>query len=236
MITNTIKFLLLDLDGTLIKFDLDTFIQKYLFLIQDNFSNLPGAKSVPNWILGGTAAMLNSLETITNKEKFLRFFQQKSGLSEEEIWEIFLHFYHTDYNKLKEITRPMQGAKTFLESAVVAEYEPVLATQPVFPEIAIRKRLVWAGLENIPFKLITHIENMKASKPHRQYYEQILNMLDSSGEECLMIGNDIEMDMAAKQCGIQTYYLDAENSNPKLYIENADDRGDFKKLAELLNI
>jgi FMN phosphatase YigB (HAD superfamily) len=180
--------------------------------------------------------MLNSLETVTNKEKFLQYFQDRSGLSEEEIWEIFLQFYHTNYNKLKKITEPMKGAKKFLNAAVAADFQLVLATQPVFPEIAVRKRLSWAGLEKIPFKFITHIENMKASKPHRQYYEQILNMLDSSGEECLMIGNDIEMDMAAKQCNIYTYYLDAENSNPELYIENADNQGDFNKLAGILNI
>ena len=236
MMTNTIKILLFDLDGTLIKFDINTFIQKYLLLIQDYFSHLPYARSVPDWILGGTGVMLNSVETVTNKEKFLRYFQHRSGLSENEIWEIFLHFYNTDYNRLKEITRPMKGAKTFLDSAVAADYQLVLATQPVFPEIAIRKRLLWAGLENIPFKLITHIENMKASKPHRQYYEQILTMLASSGEDCLMIGNDLEMDMAAKQCGIQTYFLEVDSMNPKREIENADDRGDFSKLAELLNI
>ena len=232
----SIKYLLLDLDGTLIQFDLNTFIQKYLLLIQDYFSHLPFARSVPDWILGGTGVMLNSLETITNKEKFLRYFQGKSGLSENEIWEIFLHFYDTDYNKLKEITEPMAGAKNFLDTAVAADYQLVLATQPVFPEVAIRKRLLWAGLEGIHFKLITHIDNMKASKPHRQYYEQILSMLDSKGEQCIMIGNDIEMDMSAKHCGIRTYYLESDSLIPKSEIENADDRGDFNKLSKLLNI
>jgi FMN phosphatase YigB (HAD superfamily) len=234
--TMTIKFLLLDLDGTLIKFDMNTFIQNYLHLIQDYFSHLQFARSVPDWILGGTAVMLNSLETMTNKEKFSRYFQQKSGLSENQIWEIFLHFYDTDYNKLRKITEPMQGAKSFLKAALDADYQLVLATQPVFPEIAVRKRLLWAGLEEIPFRLITHIENMKASKPHRQYYEQILMMLESSGEDCLMIGNDIEMDMAAKHYGIQTYFLEIDSKNPVIEVENADNRGDFNKLAELLNI
>jgi phosphoglycolate phosphatase-like HAD superfamily hydrolase len=117
---NSIKYLFLDLDGTLIKFDLNTFIQRYLLLIQDYFSHLPFAKSVPDWILGGTGVMLNSVETITNKEKFLDYFQKKSDLSEDEIWEIFLHFYNTDYNKLKSITEPMTGAKSFLDAADAA--------------------------------------------------------------------------------------------------------------------
>ena len=46
---------------------------------------------MPEWVLGGTGVMLNTIETITNKDKFLHYFQTKSGLSESEIWEIFLH-------------------------------------------------------------------------------------------------------------------------------------------------
>jgi FMN phosphatase YigB (HAD superfamily) len=232
----TIQYLLLDLDGTLIKFDLNTFIQNYLRLIQDYFSHLPYASSVPEWILGGTSVMLNSVKTITNKEKYLNYFQEKSGLSESEIWEIFIHFYNTDYNKLEEITEPMDGAESFLKLAIERGYHLVLATQPVFPEIAIRKRLVWAGLEKIPFELITHIENMYASKPHRQYFDQILSMLNITGDKCLMIGNDLDMDMAAKNYGIPTFYLQTDSANPNTTIENADYRGDFKELAQILDI
>jgi len=233
---NSIKYLLLDLDGTLIKFDLNLFIQNYLRLIQGSFSHLSCAKSVPDWILGGTGVMLNSIKTITNKDKFLQYFQEKSGLAESEIWEIFLHFYNTDYNKLKEITQPIVGAKSFLETAVAKDFVLVLATQPVFPEIAIRKRLSWAGLEHIPFRIITHIENMYASKPHKQYFDQIVNMLDTTSEQCLMIGNDLEMDMAAKNSGIPTFYLQTDPSESQVKIENADYRGDFEILADILGI
>jgi len=233
---NNIKYLLFDLDGTLIKFDLNTFIQKYLHLIQNSFSHVAFAKSVPEWILGGTEVMLNSIKTITNKDKFLQYFQSKSGLSESEIWEIFLHFYNTEYNKLKEITQPIEGAKSFLETAISNNYDLVLATQPVFPEIAIRKRLSWAGLEHIPFQLITHIENMVASKPHKAYFDQILKMLGVKGNMCLMIGNDAEMDMAAKNSGIQTFYLQTVTTEPQVHIDNADYCGDFVKLADLLDL
>jgi hypothetical protein len=82
---------------------------------------------VPEWILGGTGVMLNSIETITNKDKFLHYFQERSGLSKSEIWEIFLHF-----------------------------------------------------------------ENMYTGKPHKVYFEQILKVLDTKSDRCLMIGNDLD--------------------------------------------
>jgi len=231
-----IKYLLFDLDGTLLKFDLHTFIRDYLRLIQNSFSCLPSAKSVPEWIMGGTDVMLNSLETITNKDKFLRYFQTKSGLSEDQIWEIFLHFYNTDYNQLEKITEPIDGAKSFLESALFQNYTLVLATQPLFPEIAIKKRLSWAGLEHIPFQFITHIENMYASKPHKAYFDQILNMLNVGGDRCMMIGNDAEMDMAAGGSNIHTYFLETDPGNAEIQIINADYRGNFDDLSSLLGI
>lgn len=120
---------------------------------------------MPEWILSGTEVMLNSLETITNKDKFLHYFQEKSGLSESEIWEIFLHF-----------------------------------------------------------------ENMYASKPHKAYFEQILKMLGTKSDRCLMIGNDVDRDMAAKNSEIQTFYLQTDPGESQMNIEKADFMGDFKSL------
>jgi FMN phosphatase YigB (HAD superfamily) len=229
-----IKYLLLDLDGTLIQFDIDVFIQEYLRLIQKQFSHYSFANFVPEWIMTGTDIMLSDLETITNKEKFLRFFCQKTGLFENEIWEIFLHFYNEDYEHIKEITKPIPGAKEFLEAAQAKGFTLILATQPIFPEIAIRKRLYWAGVDHIPFSLITHIENMYASKPHPQYFEQILSILGAMSDQCLMIGNDREMDLASDKVGIASYYL-TEN-NEKDIPEGQKLYGNFDNLGKLLDI
>ena len=213
---NKIKYLLLDLDGTLIQFDMNTFISEYLRLIQSHFSTYRFATSVPKWILEGTEQMLTNAGSMTNKEKFLLVFQQKTGLSEAEIWAKFLHFYQSEYNQLQSITRPVPGAREVLEKAVSAGYKLVVATQPVFPQIAILKRLAWAGLDHLPYILITHIENMYASKPSPQYFEQILSMLGAMGGQCLMIGNDGEMDLASEQVGIPAFYLFTREEDRKL--------------------
>ncbi len=46
---------------------------------------------MPGWILDRKKTILNRLKTVTNNDKILQYFQDKSGLSESEIWEIFLH-------------------------------------------------------------------------------------------------------------------------------------------------
>jgi len=227
------KYLLFDLDGTLIHFDVKTFIAEYLRLIQSYFSRYSFATSVPEWIMEGTEQMLNNEGTMTNKEKFLSAFQQKTGLSEQEIWAKFLHFYQSDYNRLKSITRPVPGARKILERALSAGYKLVIATQPVFPQIAILKRLAWAGLDHLPYILITHIENMYASKPYPQYFEQILSILGAMGEECLMIGNDQEMDTACEKVGIPAFFLTSGMRNLPLPAEISY-VGDFTDLSKLL--
>ncbi len=46
---------------------------------------------MPGWILDRKKTILNRLITVTNNDKILQYFQNKSALSEGEIWEIFLH-------------------------------------------------------------------------------------------------------------------------------------------------
>ena len=103
---NEIEYLLLDLDGTLIQFNLNLFIREYLRQIQRHFSHFPFAKFVPDWILKGTEKMLSNKGTMTNKQIFVDYFQQKSGLSKEEMWEIFIHLlFSANSRSSKHTTR-----------------------------------------------------------------------------------------------------------------------------------
>jgi FMN phosphatase YigB (HAD superfamily) len=213
---------------------MDQFIFNYLALVQTHFPHLNKAKNVPEWILEGTKLMLNNVKTAVNKDIFLQYFSQKSGMTEYDIWEIFLQFYNSDYDRLKEITFPIPEAQSFIYRARQAGYHLVLATQPVFPQIAIMKRLSWAGVDHRNFVLITHIENMSACKPNPAYYNTILDVLNTDSTNCIMIGNDLEMDMAAANVGMTTYFLNYE-SEVCLH-PGATYTGGFKKLEKLLGI
>jgi FMN phosphatase YigB (HAD superfamily) len=67
----------------------------------------------------------------------------------------------------------------------------------------------WAELDESWFELITSYETMHACKPDRRYFEHVAQMLGVSPEECLMVGDDAELDLPAADAGMRTYYVGA---------------------------
>ncbi len=216
-----ITHLLLDLDGTLLHFDLNIFISHYLELIKSYFPEHQNSGMISSWILEGTQRMLNNAGVATNQKIFLDYFCAKSGLSREVVWQRFINFYENDFNRLEKIVYQNPKAVRFLEAAQKAGFSLIIATQPVFPEIAIKKRLDWAGLRHIEFKLITDISRMKACKPHPIYFSQILEFLNVVPDRCLMVGDDPVNDMASSKVGIANYCIGGL----------PEDSGDFETLA-----
>ena len=231
---SAIKFLLLDLDGTLIHFDMNEFVARYLSLIKKHFSHHSWSGHVPEWILAGTDLMLTNSGPDSNQVVFLNFFSEKSGLDHEQIWNHFIRFYQSDFDQLRMITERDDSAIQFLQQALVNNFQLVLATQPIFPEIAIRKRLNWAGLSHIPFLLITDIEKMSGAKPSLRYFEQVLQLIGAKVGECMMIGNDPVADMSAAKMGIKTFHVSDDNSADS--VSEADYVGDFSYLGRVLGL
>ena len=227
-----IDTLLLDLDGTLLHFDLDDFIQGYLEMIREQFSRYSWTDQVAQWIMEGTGLMLNNNGLQTNRDVFLQYFHRMSGLDDREIWQNFMDFYHNKFDRLQEISDRDHNAIQFIEKAVTRGYKLVLATQPVFPEIAIRKRLSWAGLAHIPFALITDIEKMQASKPSLKYFNQVLDLIQTDAGQCIMVGNDPVADMGAEKAGIPTFFLVTEKD--QAIPAEAHHAGQFSDLEKLL--
>jgi len=83
-----------------------------------------------------------------------------------------------------------------------------VATNPVFPEVAIRQRIEWAGLGDVPFDWITTMENMRFTKPWPEYYLEVAERLQVPPEACGMIGNDWKQDIEpAEQVGMRTFWV-----------------------------
>ena len=88
------------------------------------------------------------------------------------------------------------------------DYALVIATNPVFPKIAIEKRMTWAGVQDEPIALVTDYESCHGAKPQSRYYLEIMGKLGVSPENCIMIGNDARDDVLPTDAlGLRCYML-----------------------------
>jgi hypothetical protein len=85
-----------------------------------------------------------------------------------------------------------------------------IATNPLFPFLAIEERLLWAGFPEPRklFEVITTYEKFHFTKPHPEYYAEILGHLGVAPLEAVMIGNDPPNDLnPARALGMGTFHL-----------------------------
>ncbi|WP_455577238.1 HAD family hydrolase [Anaerosinus sp.] len=202
-----IKHILFDLDGTLIHFDHHLFMENYLNLLGRKFASITDPKIFANHVLTATGHMLKNIEhTKTNADVFWQYIDQNVDISRTTLNPLIDEFYQNDFNELKKmVTVPkiLPILNNLIEKAIPVS----LATNPVFPLIAVKSRLQWGGLDHIPFQRITHYENSHFCKPQLAYYQEILDAIDLSPENVLMIGNDVHEDLVAGELGIKTYLL-----------------------------
>lgn len=235
-----IQHVLFDLDGTLIHFDHKYFIQTYIQLLSKKFAHLTDPQSFGHHILNATGHMLHNTDGKKyNADRFWEYVDANLGLPRAAINPIMDDFYQHEFHELRKIVT-VPPTRQAVEKLLAQKIPVSLATNPVFPLTAVKARLSWAGLENTPFQHITHYENSHYCKPSLQYYREIIDALHVPPETCLMVGNDVQEDLAASQLGVKTcLLLDALINRNQMEIK-ADYIGtvsDFNRdLPNLLNL
>lgn len=201
-----VKTLLFDLDGTLLEVDMDEFLPAYLKALAPRAARAMDPRRFASDLMAATEVMVrNEDPSRTNEEVFISDFFPRTGLDPAEWMPIFDDFYRTDFQALRSLTAPRPSARPLLERALEKGYEVVVATNPVFPRVAIESRLAWGNLAGLPFRLITSFEVMHFSKPNPRYFAEILELVGRRPEECVMVGNDAAEDMAACRTGMKTF-------------------------------
>ncbi len=159
-------------------------------------------------LLASTHAMVeNTNGALTNKEVFYAHFFGNTGLDPCQIEPVFHDFYANQFPLLKSTSHATKLSHAMLTCAHEIGFGLVLATNPIFPAIAIKERMRWAEIDDIPFALVTTYEEMHYCKPQRAYYEEILNLIGAQPKDCLMVGNDPWEDLVAGQLGMKTYLV-----------------------------
>jgi FMN phosphatase YigB (HAD superfamily) len=226
--------LLLDLDGTLLDVEMRSFLEAFFPLAAARFGG-PGESDRISQAMGMAArAMMEARDGARTVDLvFLEALAPAVGCTPAEVRTTLAAFYRDEFERLRRLVRPLPGARAFAVGALGRGYELVLATNPVFFLDPIQARLRWAGLADLPFALVTGAELMFWTKPHAGYYRQILAMTRRRPEQCLMVGDDPRMDMAAKTAGIATWLAEGADQPPR-EARLADHRGTLGQLAAWL--
>lgn len=201
--------ILFDLDGTLLPIDTDGFVRQYLKALGTHIGHLVPPKQLAEQIMASTHAMIHNTDPVlTNAQVFAADFFPKVGHAEEHLMPVFDAFYRERFPGLIQTCPGVPGrARQVVQAAVDAGYEIVLATNPIFPRMAIEERMRWIQVDDMPWRLVTCYEEMHACKPQPEFYQEILSRIGRAPGECLMVGNDFEEDGVAARLGMNIFFV-----------------------------
>ena len=203
-----IKVVLFDLDGTLLPMEQEKFIEAYFGgLVKKLIPHGYEPKLLINGIGAGITATVANDGSVTNEEVFWKTFSSIVGERVKEDEAVFFDFYKNEFQEVKYSCGYEEASRKVLDYLKEKGMRIVLATNPLFPSIATESRIRWAGLVPEDFELFTTYENSHFCKPNTKYYEEILDKLGVSAEECLMVGNDVTEDMVAEKLGMKVFLL-----------------------------
>lgn len=227
------RAILFDLDGTLLDLDLHGFLRRYFTALEDAAAPLAGEseserKAFMAALDSAVGAMMVPHPGRTNQDVFYADLLDRTGVDLAEHWPVFERFYDEVFPTLRDAAAPMDGGREAVMTALDLGLSVAIATNPIFPMAAVRHRIAWAGLADLALPVVTSYETMLACKPHAEYYRQTAALLGVAEADCLMVGDDRALDLAAADVGMKTYYVgDDEHAA-------ADLRGDLRSLAQLL--
>ena len=231
-----IDTVLFDLDGTLLPVDQDLFVQTYMDLLAQKLApHGYDANHLVTAVWAGTRAMVENNGRTTNEEVFWSDFCHIFGEGARKDAPLFEDFYATDFAHARKVCGFDPAAAEIVAMLKEKGIQVALATNPLFPAIATRQRIRWAGLKPEDFALVTTYENSCRCKPNPDYYREVLDKLGSEAEECIMVGNDVDEDiLPARQVGMKTFLLDHSLLNRKGRDLTGIERGGFAELKEFL--
>lgn len=229
------KTILFDLDATLLPMDQDRFTMLFFTSLskfyQKNNKDRPGFQEA---FTKGLEGMVSNNGTQTNEERFWEVYEKFFPDYIEGDKVFTKEYYKKEFVKAKLACNPNPEIAGIIRTLKQQGYRLVLATNPVFPLIAQKKRVEWAGLEANDFDYISSYENSSYCKPNPKYYEEIVQKLDLRVEDCVMVGNDATEDMVAETLGIKVFLLTDGLINTNQIDITRFPKGNFKQLLQFL--
>lgn len=205
-----IEAILFDLDGTLLRVQMEHFIPRYV----ERLADLCAAEIKPKRFV---RSMLDAIRQLindegggdcSNEERLFGLLRQQLGISSEALSHCLDHFARNHLEELKPLVHPIPLAVQIINDCKGLGIPLVLATNPVFPRFMIEARMAWGGVNQALFCHVTSYENSRYCKPQAGYFQDIADLLELPAQRCLMVGNDSSHDLAAAATGMQTFLVD----------------------------
>lgn len=232
----SIKAVLFDLDGTLLKMDQEEFAKSYFKYLVKHLAPKgyePDKLLKVLWL--GIKAMATNDGSCSNEEVFWKVFTQAFGDKSIEDKPYIDEFYQNDFNQVEEACGFYKEAKDIVSLVKKKGKIAILATNPMFPHVATENRMRWAGLVAEDFMEYTTYEDCHYCKPNPNYYIEIMEKNHLKPEECIMVGNDVDEDIIpTSMLGMQNFLLVDCLINKNNMDVSAIPQGDFEDLRKFL--
>ncbi len=229
------KVILFDLDGTLLPMDFDVYLKDYFVRLAKKMAeNGYDPDTLMKGIYAGMEAMIKNDGSCTNEEALWKEIVAVFGERVKNDTALFDEYYQNEFQEVKKSCGFHPEAAKTVRAIRDMGYRVVLATNPMYPRYATESRVRWAGLVPEDFELVTTYEDYSSCKPNLKYYEEVLEKIGVSAEECLMVGNDVEEDMIAEQLGMKVFLLPADLINKYDKDISKYPQGDFVDLMKFV--
>ncbi len=227
-----ITTVMLDMDGTLIPFQQEEFIKVYFGELCKKLAPLGyEPEHTVKSVWAGTRAMAKNDGSCLNSECFWEVFHSMNeGMPDAK--PLCDEFYTNEFKKAKAVVKYDVDRKPLIDKLRSAGLNIVLATNPMFPADGMYTRLSWVGLSPEDFDYISHYDNSTYCKPSPKYFTEICEKLGIKPEECVMIGNSVQDDMAAARAGLKVFLVPEWLENPAEEDHSALPQGTLDEAAE----
>lgn len=230
-----ITTILFDMDGTLLPMDQEVFTKQYFKLLAKKMApHNYKPEELIDGVWKGTSAMIKNNGSMSNEDAFWSKFSEIYGQKAYDDKCIFDEFYRNEFTGVKDVCGHNEKVSELINNLKKEGYRLVLATNPIFPQIATENRISWTGLSCDDFELCTSYENMSYSKPNPKYYLEITEKIGVKPEECLMVGNDVSDDMVAELIGMKVFLLSDCLINKENKDISAYPSGNFETLEKYI--
>lgn len=206
-------YIFLDYDGTLLKTPEEEF-QKIYFKTFLDYIDIKDNEIITHILNATKELIMKNDKEKNNLDFYLESLEQKTGKNKNYWYTTFFDYYENAFPNLKKFVEPNFK---LIDKIKNTNNKLIFASNPVFPEVAVKHRIGFIDMSIEDFYYISYMENSHFCKPNPNYFKEILENLNINPNECVMIG-DTDFDKASLKAGINFIHVSEEEKWEKLFI------------------